>query len=87
MPMITFNIEATMEEEHVNSFCSLLKYIEHNDNLEESTIVGLRCGGNKDFHPKFNINTEFDLRYGNKTRMFDIDTVKNIVHKCIYEEH
>ena len=87
MSMITFNIEATMEEARVNQFCSMLKYMEHNSDSSQKTLVGTNCGGDSNFHPKFKIDTEFDLHYGNKKQMFDIDDVINIVDKYLYGTH
>ena len=77
MSMITFNIEATMEEARVHSFCSMLKYMERNSDSSEKTLVAISCGGDSNFHPKFEIDTEFDLRCGNKTKMFDEDTLRH----------
>lgn len=82
MTMKTFNITATMEEKHVDRFCSMLKYMENFDDASERQLVGFSCGGNRDFHPKFNIDTEFNLYQP----MIDASTVieysKNLCHEC-----
>lgn len=54
-----FNIKVQMEERWVDTFCSMLKYMENLGNLGSSRGVTLYSDGDGDFRPKF----EFDIDY------------------------
>ena len=82
----TFNITATMEEKHVDRFCSMLKYMENFDDTGEHKIVGMGCGDNRNFHPKFDIDMEFNSKQPKNKKMIETNTVReyarNLCDEC-----
>lgn len=60
----TFNIEVTMEERWINDFCSMLKWMEKCGDIGHSSRIGFYADGDGDFHPKFNIGTDFNHTSG-----------------------
>lgn len=57
----TITIKATMEERWVNEFCSFLEYIESCGRRGHSAAVGFYADGDGDFHPKFEVDTEYEI--------------------------
>lgn len=64
MADITFNIEVTMNERWVDSFCSMLNYMQKCGSWGHSCNIGFCSDGDGDFRPKFKIDTEFNLIEG-----------------------
>ena len=60
----TITIKATMEERWVNDFCSFLEYMESCGRRGHSAAVGFYADGDGDFHPKFEIDTEYETVKG-----------------------
>lgn len=63
-----FNIKVKMEERWIDTFCSMLKYMENLGNLGSSREVTLYSDGDGDFRPKF----EFDINYKKVNPVGDI---------------
>ena len=86
MSMITFNIEATMEEARVHQFCSMLKYMENNSDSSEKTLAAIGCGGDSNFHPKFKIDMKFNSRQPKSRNMIETNIVReyarNLCNDC-----
>lgn len=61
---VKFNIEVEMEERWVDDFCSMLKLMEYNGNIGHSGTIAFYSDGDGDFHPKFEIGTNFDKKKG-----------------------
>lgn len=55
-----FNITATMNKEWVNTFCSMLRYMEYCGNIGHSSKIEFYLDGDGKFRPKFNINCSFE---------------------------
>lgn len=64
MDEVTFTITARMKRRWVDDFCSMLKWMEHCGSVGHSSFVGFYADGDGDFHPKFNIETEFAQKDG-----------------------
>lgn len=60
----TITIKATMKERWVKDFCSFLKYMEYCGNVGHSAAVGFFADGDGDFHPKFEIDTDYEIVKG-----------------------
>lgn len=56
----TFTITATMDKHWVNTFCSMLKYMEHCGDIGHSSNITFYSDGDGDFRPKFNIDSPFE---------------------------
>lgn len=57
----TFNVECTMEERWVPYFAAFLKQMQYNGNIGHSSVLAMYADGNGDFHPSFNIQTDYYL--------------------------
>lgn len=60
----TFNIKVTMKDRWIDDFCSFLKYMENCGSVGHSAFVAFYADGDGDFHPKFEIDTEFNEKDG-----------------------
>ena len=49
----TFNIKCTMEERWIDSFLSMLRYMEACGKIGHSTLIGFYSDGDGDFRPLF----------------------------------
>ena len=56
----TFTITATMDKRWMNTFCSMLKYMEHCGDIGHSSSITFYSDGDGDFRPKFNIDCPFE---------------------------
>lgn len=54
-----FNIKVKMEDRWADTFCSMLKYMEHLGKIGSSRNVTLYSDGDGDFRPEF----EFDIEH------------------------
>lgn len=71
----TFNIEVTMNERWIDSFCSFLRWMENCGDLGHSSITGFYSDGDGDFRPKFKINTEFNKVDGCKENLPELEVL------------
>lgn len=56
----TFTITCTMNERWIDTFLSMLKYMEVCGNIGHSALIGFYSDGDGDFHPKFESDIEFE---------------------------
>lgn len=60
----TFNVKVTMEERWIDDFCSMLNWMQCCGDIGHSSLVGFFADGDGDFHPKFEIDTEYKRTKG-----------------------
>ncbi len=56
----TFNIKCTMEERWIDSFLSMLRYMEACGKIGHSTLIGFYSDGDGDFRPLFEPDVQFN---------------------------
>lgn len=56
----TFNIKCTMEERWIDSFLSMLRYMEACGKTGHSTLIGFYSDGDGDFRPLFEPDVQFN---------------------------
>jgi len=59
---MTVNIKATMPRMWMQAFLSMIKEMENNGLNGHSEIMAFHCDGDGNFNPKFELDTDFNLR-------------------------
>lgn len=64
---VEYIVKVKMDERWVDSFCSMLQYMEFCGRIGHSALIGFYADGDGDFRPKFEYGIEFNKVEGLKT--------------------